>query len=123
MLFSVCNRVLSKFSWNSVLASASKSLNRTPELKIKVAVSGTVNTFQPMFSKKFLIRLTLVVLPAQGPPVNTTRCIRLKSPKRKELLLKLGEDDLCPTVFYLYLGIIFSHVIEMGSVLIIGQLL
>jgi len=29
--------------------------------------------------------------------------------------------DLCPTVFNLYLGIIFPHVIEMGFVLIIGQ--
>ena len=32
-----------------------------------------------MFSKKFLIRLMLVVLPAQGPPVRTTRWIRFLS--------------------------------------------
>ena len=43
-------------------------------------VVRAVLTFQPMFSKKCRMRLMLVVLPAHGPPVNTTRCMRCMRP-------------------------------------------
>jgi hypothetical protein len=38
-----------------------------------VGTSGTVNTLKPRLEKCSMMRTKAVVLPAQGPPVNTIR--------------------------------------------------
>lgn len=89
--FSICNKVNNKSLWNIYAWLSSSSLTFIPPGNKIVAVSGTVNTFHPRFSKKEARRSYLlnnlnytnkfgftnpVVLPLQGPPVNTNLKVR-----------------------------------------------